>query len=292
MTAAYLQASGRHDVELAIVTPELHPLQLFGETASDAVRDAARRGRRGVRRRLLRRRSRRREVSCSSPARLSRWIASSRSRDSAGSGSTAFPRRSRASSTSTSTAASRGTDAVFAAGDITSFPVKQGGIAAQQAVAAAEAIAVLAGASLVPHPFRPVLRGLLLTGAEPQYLRRDLSGGERAGLGQRLADLVAADEDRRPATRSVSRSADGRDARLRPRAAGGRGAGGRAARPSRARARPLEPRRAAGLARGGGEVGRHGDALVPAARRARDDARRGGARNARARRRLRARRRR
>ena len=72
----------------------------------------------------------------------------------------------------------RGADAVFAAGDITSLPIKQGGIAAQQAVAAAEAIAVLAGASLVPHPFRPVLRGLLLTGNEPQYLRRDLAGDE------------------------------------------------------------------------------------------------------------------
>ncbi len=72
-----------------------------------------------------------------------------------------------------------GAGEVFAAGDITSFPVKQGGIAAQQAVVAAEAIAVLAGATLVPHPFRPVLRGLLLTGGEPRYLRRDLSpGGE------------------------------------------------------------------------------------------------------------------
>ena len=63
---------------------------------------------------------------------------------------------------------------VFAAGDITTFPVKQGGIAAQQAVSAAEAIAVLAGATLVPCPFRPVLRGLLLTGSDPAYLRRDL----------------------------------------------------------------------------------------------------------------------
>jgi sulfide:quinone oxidoreductase len=69
-----------------------------------------------------------------------------------------------------------GTDAVFAAGDITSFPIKQGGIAAQQAVAAAEAICVYAGAAIVPQPFRPILRGMLLTGAGPRYLRRDLSG--------------------------------------------------------------------------------------------------------------------
>jgi sulfide:quinone oxidoreductase len=62
---------------------------------------------------------------------------------------------------------------VFAAGDITTFPVKQGGIAAQQADAAAETIAAAAGAPVDPEPFRPVLRGLLLTGAEPRYLRRD-----------------------------------------------------------------------------------------------------------------------
>jgi sulfide:quinone oxidoreductase len=62
---------------------------------------------------------------------------------------------------------------VFAAGDITTFPVKQGGIATQQADAAAETIAAAAGAPVDPTPFRPVLRGLLLTGAEPRYLRRD-----------------------------------------------------------------------------------------------------------------------
>ena len=63
---------------------------------------------------------------------------------------------------------------VYAAGDITSFPVKQGGIAAQQADAVAESIAAVAGAPLTPAPFRPVLRGLLLTGARPRYLRHDL----------------------------------------------------------------------------------------------------------------------
>ena len=66
---------------------------------------------------------------------------------------------------------------VYAAGDVTTFPVKQGGIAAQQAEAAAEAIAAAAGVGVTPRPFRPVLRGLLLTGAEPRYLRGDLSGG-------------------------------------------------------------------------------------------------------------------
>jgi sulfide:quinone oxidoreductase len=66
---------------------------------------------------------------------------------------------------------------VYAAGDITRFPVKQGGLAAQQADAVAESIAARAGAALAPRPFRPVLRGLLLTGAAPRYLRTDLRGG-------------------------------------------------------------------------------------------------------------------
>src|SRR5262249_45701758 len=68
-----------------------------------------------------------------------------------------------------------GVDGVFAAGDITSFTVKQGGIATQQADAAAEAIAAAVGADVEPRRFRPVLRGLLLTGREPRFLRRELS---------------------------------------------------------------------------------------------------------------------
>ncbi len=67
---------------------------------------------------------------------------------------------------------------VYAAGDITAGAVKQGGLAAQQADAAAEAIAAEAGADLTPAPYRPILRGLLLTGETPLYLRTDLSSGE------------------------------------------------------------------------------------------------------------------
>jgi sulfide:quinone oxidoreductase len=68
----------------------------------------------------------------------------------------------------------QGLENVYAAGDVVRFPLKQGGIAAQQAVAAARTIAASAGAGVRPEPFRPVLRGLLLTGEEPRYLRRDV----------------------------------------------------------------------------------------------------------------------
>jgi sulfide:quinone oxidoreductase len=70
-----------------------------------------------------------------------------------------------------------GLRAVYAAGDATTCTVKQGGIAAQQADAAAEMIAREAGAPVVPKPFRPVMRGVLLTGERPRYMRTVL--GER-----------------------------------------------------------------------------------------------------------------
>jgi sulfide:quinone oxidoreductase len=59
---------------------------------------------------------------------------------------------------------------VYAAGDATDFPVKQGGLAAQQADAAAQHIAARYGAPVEPTPFSPVLRGMLLTGGAPRYL--------------------------------------------------------------------------------------------------------------------------
>ncbi len=66
---------------------------------------------------------------------------------------------------------------VYAAGDLTAFPIKQGGLATQQADAVAESIAAAAGARVEPRPFRPVLRALLLTGGTPTFLRVELGGG-------------------------------------------------------------------------------------------------------------------
>jgi sulfide:quinone oxidoreductase len=67
---------------------------------------------------------------------------------------------------------------VYAAGDITAFAVKQGGIACQQADAAAEHIAARAGAAVEPEPFTPVLRGMLLTQRWARFLRRDAASGD------------------------------------------------------------------------------------------------------------------
>jgi sulfide:quinone oxidoreductase len=71
----------------------------------------------------------------------------------------------------------RGLEGVFAAGDVTSFPVKQGGIASQQADAIAEEIAHRLGLGAEPRPFDPVLRATLLTGDQPHFLYGKLTGG-------------------------------------------------------------------------------------------------------------------
>lgn len=81
-----------------------------------------------------------------------------------------------------------GLEAVYAAGDATNFSIKQGGLGAQQADAAAEHIAALVGAEVVPQPFHPVLRGKLLTGDESISLRHDVTGG--TGEGEASADYL------------------------------------------------------------------------------------------------------
>ena len=68
-------------------------------------------------------------------------------------------------------------DAVWAAGDAIAFPVKQGGLASQQADAAAESIAAQAGAELEPRPYQPVLRGMMLTGRGKAWMRHQPAGG-------------------------------------------------------------------------------------------------------------------
>jgi sulfide:quinone oxidoreductase len=74
-----------------------------------------------------------------------------------------------------------GVDDVYAAGDGTNFPIKQGGIATQEADAAAADIAHRLGAAVDAEPFRPVLRGKLLTGEESLQLRSEIAGGGGEG---------------------------------------------------------------------------------------------------------------
>jgi sulfide:quinone oxidoreductase len=81
-----------------------------------------------------------------------------------------------------------GVEDVYAAGDGTNFPIKQGGLATQQADAAAEDIAHRVGAGPAPDPFRPVLRGKVLTGDESVSLRAEVAGG--GGEGEASLDAL------------------------------------------------------------------------------------------------------
>jgi sulfide:quinone oxidoreductase len=79
-----------------------------------------------------------------------------------------------------------GVERVLAAGDATTFPVKQGGLATQQADAVAAVIAAELGAASEPSEFRPVLRAVLFAGPQTRYLT--------AELGQRLRETSRASE--------------------------------------------------------------------------------------------------
>lgn len=68
-------------------------------------------------------------------------------------------------------------ECVYAAGDCTEFPVKHGGVGAQQANVVAQSIAAEAGAPVTPEPFHPVIRGMLLTSDKPLYLTARITGG-------------------------------------------------------------------------------------------------------------------
>lgn len=77
---------------------------------------------------------------------------------------------------------------IYAVGDASDFPIKHGGIAAQQADVAAQSIAALAGAAATPEPFHPVIRGILLTDGKPVYLTARITGGH--GFSSEITDTA------------------------------------------------------------------------------------------------------
>ena len=175
MTAAHVADRRLRHVELTIVTPEEEPLELFGAAASDAIRGLL--DQRGIGLHAAR-----------YPAAMQGGELHLVPEGGVGADRVvslpqivgpALPglRRDQQGFIPTDLhGLVRGEQDVYAAGDATTCPVKQGGIATQQADAAAEAIAARLGVDIEPRPFRPVLRGMLLTGATPRYLRADVSG--------------------------------------------------------------------------------------------------------------------
>src|SRR5215217_7076813 len=176
MTAADCAAHGCPEVELTLVTPEQEPLGIFGSPASVAIRALLQEHRVALH-----------TSSYGVPSHPGWLDVAPGERRLAIDRIVTLPRlvgprlrgiRCERDGFIRTDAHGRlaGVDAVFAAGDATAFPIKQGGLAAQQADAVAEAIAAAVGADIDPQPFRPVLRGVLLTGGPARYLRADISG--------------------------------------------------------------------------------------------------------------------
>jgi sulfide:quinone oxidoreductase len=87
-----------------------------------------------------------------------------------------------------------GLDDVYAAGDVTAFPVKQGGIAAQQADRIAHTIASRLGLPVKELDTRLILQAHLIGGPETLFLRTELDWQGRA------TDAVASHRERGAAT--------------------------------------------------------------------------------------------
>ena len=170
------------EIRIVVVTAERAPLVLFGESASAAV--AALLGARGI------------EVQTNGPVRSYTGgelilVPSDHSVEAdvvvalaeiVGSRVDGLPMDEQGFIPIDQHARVPGVNDVFAAGDGANFPVKQGGLAAQQADAAAEAISAAAGGRIrEPSPFKPVLRGKLLTGDESLHMSHALAGGDGFG---------------------------------------------------------------------------------------------------------------
>jgi len=176
MTATHVAERGLEAVRLSLVTPERQPLELFGAAASQTVRELL--DERGIELHPSRYPARfedgqlslvpdetlAAERVVSLPSLLGPQLAG-------------LPADADGFIPVDLHGLVHGEQDVYAAGDATNSPIKQGGVASQQADAAAEAIAARAGAAVDPQPFRPVLRGLLLTGSTPRYMRAEVSGG-------------------------------------------------------------------------------------------------------------------
>jgi sulfide:quinone oxidoreductase len=167
----------RGDVRLTVVTPERDPLEVFGPAAARHVQElCANRGielRTGAR--AISFQGRTLKLDSAPDVEADRVIALP---ELVGEPIAGVPHDSAGFIPVDDHGAVRGLPGVYAAGDGIAFPVKQGGLATQQADAAAEAIALRLGAAIEPHPFRPRLRGQLLTGLGPTYLT---AGGTHPG---------------------------------------------------------------------------------------------------------------
>ena len=160
--------------EVTLVSPEATPLCVFGAEASPLVVELL--TERGVR-----------FMGESEPQRVDRSgalvLASGETLDAdrvvaaprlRGPGITGLPADRRGFTTTDALGSVVGLPDLYAVGDMTSFPVKQGGLAAQQADVVAQRLAVDRGVPVMQPRARRVLRARLVGGANPVFLRAEL----------------------------------------------------------------------------------------------------------------------
>lgn len=178
MTAQDVWAMNMDRVEIHLVTPELEPLQIFGHEASAAVASLLHAAgitvHRGVSAKVPRSGC---VESASGPllevdSVIALPLLEGRRLDGIPATAHGFIPVDDAGRVAES-------DRVYAIGDATDRPIKQGGLACQQADVTAATIAVLAGAPIDVPPLEQVLHGRLLTGTSDRFLRRD--PGEKRG---------------------------------------------------------------------------------------------------------------
>ncbi len=191
MTASHLRARGARGAEMRLLTPEARPLELFGAATSEQLEPLLRA--RGI------------EVRCGSvPASVDGTEVMLAGGERVGAHRVltipvlagrpieGLPHDAEGFLEVDAHGRLIGLADVYAAGDNTAFPLKQGGLAAQQADAVAEAIAADVGVAIRPQPFSPVLRGLLMTGGAPIYLRSEPQRDRRSDGRHRPAPRQAA----------------------------------------------------------------------------------------------------
>ena len=149
LTAVHLADAGASGVELSLVTTEDRPLKLFGAAASETVAELLEMH--GIELRpettAIAVEPRRLRVLPDEWIEADRVVALPRLE---GMRLAGLPHDANGFVPTDAHGLVRGLGDVYAAGDLTDFPVKQGGIATQQADAAAESIAAAAGAPIEP----------------------------------------------------------------------------------------------------------------------------------------------
>lgn len=174
LTAGHVRPAGARP-EITLVTPERNPLAVFGTSASNRVREllAQHDIRLATERHALRFVDGTLELLGGDGMELDAVVALPLVRGPHLSG---LPHDADGFLEVDQTSRVKNVPGVYAVGDVTAFPVKQGGLATQQADVAAETIASEAGVPVQATPLDPVLRALLLTGDRPAYLRTALGG--------------------------------------------------------------------------------------------------------------------